>query len=301
MEIRNLQTFIRAAALLNFTQTAKELGYSQSNVSMQIRQLEEEVGAPLFDRIGKAVILTQQGQELLPYAQQIVSMVEQMENAIRPDAELGGTIRLGMCQSVFDVCFERIFQNYHERFPKVRVDVTVQGTENLLEMLQKSRIDLACVIDRKLSPYEWKIGYERAARIGVVVNPAHRLAPKEVLTAEDLREEHFVLMEESAPYNLMLYSMFADYNIEDKIKLRLENCEMAARLVSACDSVSLLPEFTVRRLAGNGIVRFIPLEGYDQQMRIQTVMHKNKVETPQLKGMQAIFTDVMDELLRIPG
>ncbi len=83
MEIRNLQTFVMAASLLNFTQTAKELGYSQSNISMQIQQLEEEVGAKLFDRIGRSVSLTQQGQDLLPYAQQIVSLSEQMSNALK--------------------------------------------------------------------------------------------------------------------------------------------------------------------------------------------------------------------------
>ncbi|MBQ3965031.1 MAG: LysR family transcriptional regulator, partial [Firmicutes bacterium] len=58
MEIRNLKTFLRVAALRNFTAAAKELGYSQANVSAQIKQLEDEVGAPLFDRIGRGVAPT---------------------------------------------------------------------------------------------------------------------------------------------------------------------------------------------------------------------------------------------------
>lgn len=73
MEIRNLNTFLKVAALRNFTQASRELGYSQSNVSTQIQQLEREVGVPLFNRIGRSVSLTQYGEELLPYAQQIVS------------------------------------------------------------------------------------------------------------------------------------------------------------------------------------------------------------------------------------
>lgn len=73
MEIRNLQTFLQVAGLQNITQASKELGYSQSNVSTQIQQLEKEVGAPLFNRMGRGVTLTQYGEELLPFARSIVS------------------------------------------------------------------------------------------------------------------------------------------------------------------------------------------------------------------------------------
>jgi DNA-binding transcriptional LysR family regulator len=243
------------------------------------------------------VALTQQGQELLPYARQIVEMSEQMKNALHPDKELGGMVRLGVCQSVFDDCFEEIYRDFHARFPKVRVDVTVQGTENLLILLKKNQIDLACVIDRQLPRHEWKIKYSKEVRIGVVLNPNHSLAHKDMLTAEELKAEHFVLMEESAPYNQMLYPMFADYNMEEKIKLRLENCKMAARLVADCESLTLLPEFTVRDMAAEGKVRFIPLEGYIQQMQVQLIMHKTKVETPQLTGMSRVFCSLMEEQL----
>ena len=68
MELRNLKTFLRVAALKNFTAAGVELGYSQANISAQIKQLEREVGAPLFDRIGRTVSLTQYGEALLPYA-----------------------------------------------------------------------------------------------------------------------------------------------------------------------------------------------------------------------------------------
>ena len=61
MEIRNLNTFLQVASIKNFTQAGRNLGYSQSNISAQIQQLEQEVGAPLFNRIGRQVTLTQYG------------------------------------------------------------------------------------------------------------------------------------------------------------------------------------------------------------------------------------------------
>ena len=66
VEIRNLNTFLKIASLRNFTRAAKELGYSQSNVSAQIRQLEQEIGGPLFNRTGRSISLTQYGEALLP-------------------------------------------------------------------------------------------------------------------------------------------------------------------------------------------------------------------------------------------
>ena len=69
MELRLLETFLQVAATRNFTRAARALGYSQSNVSAQIARLEQEVGAPLFDRIGRGVFLTSYGERLLPRAQ----------------------------------------------------------------------------------------------------------------------------------------------------------------------------------------------------------------------------------------
>ena len=71
MDIRNLTTFVHVAELGNFSRAAERLGYSQPTISVQIRQLEEELGFRLFDRIGHAVRLTDKGRDILAYAQQV--------------------------------------------------------------------------------------------------------------------------------------------------------------------------------------------------------------------------------------
>lgn len=91
MEIRNLNTFLHAASLQNITRAAAELGYSQSAVSVQIRQLEQELGMPLFDRIGKNVYLTDFGRSLVPYARSAVAAVAAVENFGKSDAVLAAS------------------------------------------------------------------------------------------------------------------------------------------------------------------------------------------------------------------
>ncbi len=107
MEIHQLNIFIHVATIKNFTQAGRILGYSQSNISAQIQQLEKKVGAPLFNRIGRTVSLTQYGEELLPYAQQIVSTAIRMENFLKSDKAMGGTIRIGIVESLFELVMEK--------------------------------------------------------------------------------------------------------------------------------------------------------------------------------------------------
>ncbi|MBP3543179.1 MAG: LysR family transcriptional regulator, partial [Lachnospiraceae bacterium] len=77
MEIRNLLTFVQVAELNNFTRAAKLLGYSQSTVSFQIKQLEDELDCLLFERINHTISLTAKGRELLTYAQQVNRLTEE--------------------------------------------------------------------------------------------------------------------------------------------------------------------------------------------------------------------------------
>lgn len=93
MELRNITTFLRVAELQNFTHAAQELGYSQSAVTVQIRQLETELGVPLFERIGRSVNLTTPGQAFLQQAGEIIKAAERARDAVRTAPEPEGTLR----------------------------------------------------------------------------------------------------------------------------------------------------------------------------------------------------------------
>ena len=100
MELRNLISFIRAAELQSFSKTAEQLGYSQSAVTMQLKQLEEELGIPLFERIGKRVKLTQAGERFLPRALEVLEAVGRAQQVAQEPERPGGRLRIGTCQSL---------------------------------------------------------------------------------------------------------------------------------------------------------------------------------------------------------
>ena len=107
MELRNINTFLKAAATQNFSKAAEQLGYSQSAVTVQIRQLEKELGTPLFERIGKRVSLTERGMEFTSYANEIMRVTDQARFFAKDQRELDGTLRIGGVESVWHCAFAR--------------------------------------------------------------------------------------------------------------------------------------------------------------------------------------------------
>lgn len=92
MEIRNINTFLKTAATQNISKAARALGYSQSAVTVQIRQLEKELGIQLFERIGKKISLTERGVELTAYANEIMRVTNQALTFASVEGEMEGTL-----------------------------------------------------------------------------------------------------------------------------------------------------------------------------------------------------------------
>ena len=123
MEIRNLITFVRIAEVRNFSKTAEQLGYSQSAVTMQIKQLEAELQVQLFERIGKKAKLTQAGQRLLPYALDILSAAGKAESIAREPGQISGKLRIGTCESYVISVLPPVFMEMGERCPGVELSL----------------------------------------------------------------------------------------------------------------------------------------------------------------------------------
>lgn len=285
MEIRNLRTFLQVASMQNFTKAGDALGYSQSNISAQIQQLEKEVGASLFDRIGHRVTLTQYGQALIPYAQQIVSTAMRIENFLRSEAAMEGTIRIGMVESLFEMFFEPAIVSYRRRFPKVKIELTVDATSDLQERLRKSELDLACLIDDVLLPQtEWICWHAQQVQVIVVASPNNPLARKDSVHLHELETEEFILMEESAPYSVHFHRIMASHGIAICSFLKMQNASMARRLVETGNYLAVLPDYTVKTAALEGRVKILNIPEFSQTQAVQVILHKNKTVTPLIQG-----------------
>lgn len=283
MELRNLNTFLRVAALQNFTRASQELGYSQSNVSAQIKQMEQELGHPLFDRIGRNVFLTSYGEALLPYARQTVSTILQMENFMKSEASLGGTLRVGITDSLSELRLDDALLHFHRRFPKVKLEITLDATSVLLDYLRRGQLDAACLIGDLLSQTEWMVWDALEIPIALVSNPAHPLACRHSVILSDLAEQDFILMEASAPYSRQFENALAAQQIECHPFLRIQSADTARRLVEQGSFLSVLPLYTVQASIQAGKLCRIYVPECSWSQHVQLVLHHNKVITPQIR------------------
>ena len=135
MDIRNLKTFIKAAELGTITGAARELNFAQSSASAQIQQLEKELGFPLFDRIGKRVSLTALGVQFLSRAYEITKSLEEAANLGKDISELGGTLRVGVLESLLFGKVLKILPEFKEKFKNLDLQLKMGQASELLSQL----------------------------------------------------------------------------------------------------------------------------------------------------------------------
>ena len=170
MEIRNLVTFVRITETQNFSRTAEQLGYSQSAVTMQIKQLESELHVQLFERIGKQVKLTQAGERLLPYALEILGAVRQAENIAREPAQIAGKLRIGTCESFVISVLPPVLTELTALCPQVEIITHTARIPDLIQMLRQNDVDILYFLDEKIYFPEWVKVSERPENIFFVAS-----------------------------------------------------------------------------------------------------------------------------------
>ena len=297
MEIRNLNAFLKVAASKNFTQAARDLGYAQSNISAQIAQLEQELGVPLFNRIGRQVSLTQFGEELLPYAQELCSTAIEIENLHKSEAFLGGTVRFGMTDSISELFPEDSFLSYHHRFPRVHLEIVLDTTARLLERLRNGELDAICVITDPLPAAEWKIRKEIQVPIVAVANPALPISKMKSVSLGELAGQKLVLMERDASYSIRFEQELRQLHLEYNPVFRLQSAQTALRVVVKGGFVTVLPLYSVKEAAELGQVTVLNISQWNCLQSVQSVLHQSKVLTPQISGFLEELEMALEGLL----
>ena len=135
MEFRNLTTFIHVAELGNFTKAADQLGYSQSTVSFQIKQLEEELDCLLFERINHTITLTERGHELVAYAHKILGLTDEFKENISQEQSYKGHVHIVTPDSVCDEMISCRYINFHKEYPGISIKFTTADTTVMFDML----------------------------------------------------------------------------------------------------------------------------------------------------------------------
>lgn len=291
MELRNINTFLKVAGTQNFSRAAEQLGYSQSAVTVQIKQLEQELQVQLFERIGKRVFLTEKGQEFIAYANEIMRVTEQAKNFPVQSSDLEGTLAIGGVESICTAIFPELLLKFYERCPKVQVTIRSGTTEELMEMGKGNEIDLIYTLDRRVAEREWvRAAVTEEEIVFVTLADEKNTVPCRMPIGE-LVKRPFLLTERGAAYRYELECLLAEKNLEIEPVLEIGNTETIINLLKKGMGVSFLPKFTVQEELDRSVLSRIYTDLPGVTMYGQLLYHKNKWVTEQMRAFAGLVGD----------
>lgn len=293
MDVRNLKTFLKVAELNNFTKAAGVLGYSQSAVTVQMQQLETELGVPLFDRIGKNIKLTQFGVNFIEYANGVIEAIEKAQNFATDNEDMRGTIRFGLVDSILKSCFIPIFPEFNRRYPHINLSIFVGSAREIEAKVRANELDLCYMLDYKVPRKEWVRVREEVEPIIFVTNPENPLAQRTRVSFEEITKEKLILMPPGEGYRYLFDDELAKRNLFVTPSIEIANTDTIMRLTRSSNYVTMLPIFEVRKSIQEGSLKMINVPECDFNQWSQLAYLKGKAMTPQLQ----VFIDTVLELL----
>lgn len=283
MELRNLITFIHVAELGSFTKAAEQLGYSQSTISFQIKQLEDEIGCLLFERINHTITLTDRGRELVSYAHQVRALTEDFKDSLTKEEECRGHIHIVTPDSV---CEEMIYSRYidfHEKYPLISIRFTTGDSALMLDMLDHNEADVIITLDRRLYNKDYVIAKEEALPMHFVTSKRSRFVGKKNLSIHDIASEPFVLTEYGQGYRRVFDKELAKKSMEITPVLEIGRTDVITHILAKSDMISYLPDFVTEELIESGELCYLDVCDIKVDIWKQLIYHKNKWMSKSLK------------------
>ncbi len=291
MELRNLITFIHVAELGSFTKAAEQLGYSQSTISFQIKQLEEELDCLLFERINHTITLTERGRELVSYAHEVRKLTEEFRESLTSEEECRGHIHIVTPDSV---CEEMIYSHYidfHRQYPSISIKFTTADTAVMFEMLDRNEADAIITLDSHSYRKDYIIAKEEPLSMHFVTGRGSRFVGKRNLKMKDISKAPFILTEYGQGYRRVFDKELAKKSIDLTPILEIGRTDIITRVLVGSDMISYLPDFVTQPLIATGELCYLDVSDMKLEIWKQLIYHKNKWMSKSLRA----FIDYIKE------
>ena len=284
MELRNLITFIHVAELGSFTKAADQLGYSQSTISFQIKQLEEELGCLLFERINHTITLTERGRELVSYAHQIRTLTDTFKEELTKNDGCKGHIHIVTPDSVCEEMIYSHYINFHNTYPDISIKFTTADTTAMFDMLDRNEADAIITLDSHSYRKDYVIAKEEPLSMHFVTSSTSRFAGKQGLKIQDIANEPFILTEYGQGYRRVLDKELAKKSLDITPVLEIGRTDIITKILAKSDMISFLPDFVTKELISAGVLCYLDVTDMNIDIWKQLIYHKNKWMSKSLKA-----------------
>ena len=255
MEFHQLRYFCAVAELGSFSRAAEHSHVSQPSLSQQILKLEAELGARLFDRLGRSVRLTDAGKSFLPRARAVLRELAAARGDVSESKDsLSGQVSVGVIPTIAPYFLPPILAEFSKRFPEAAVSITEEITPVLLDRLRSGSLDLA-ILALPVRGHEFESLPLLTESFYAALPVRHRLAKRKTVALRDLRKEPFLLLRDGHCFRENAVAACDRARVSPQVVFESGQFASLLGLVRAGVGVSLVPAMAVDR--GHAQVRFV--------------------------------------------
>ena len=289
MELRALRAFVEVVRQGGFSRAAKTVFATQSTVSKAVKQLEDELGLPLLDRIGHRSALTAAGEIVFRRAQ---AMLAERDDLVAELEDLRGlkrgVLRFGLAPVGGDVLFAPAFAVFRSRYPGVEIQLVEHGSKRLEEMVLAGEVDLAAALLPESEAFEWRD--VRREPIDALVPADHPLAHEACVELKALADSPFILFEAGFALNPIILDACRQAGFTPAVTARSSQIPFIIELVAAKLGVGFLPRMIAERREHPG-VRHIAVVAPAMEWRMTLIWRRGAYLSPAARAWIAMASD----------
>jgi len=295
--LRQLSVFEAVARNLSYTKASQELHLSQPAVSMQVRQLEDEVGLSLFEKLGKQISLTDAGRELYHYSRSINRSIQEMAEVLESLKGVSRGRLLVAVASTVNYLAPRLLAVFHQRYPGIGLKLDVTNREQLLRLLEANAVDMV-LMGQPPSAADLESEVFMDNPLVVVAPPEHSLVGERGIALERLTTEVFVMREPGSGTRQAMERFFAEHKISIRHGMQMTRNEAIKQAVRAGLGLSVVSMHTIELELATGKLAVLDVADFPIQRQWHLVYRRGKRLSPSAQAFRAF---VLSEARSLAG
>lgn len=283
MNTKSLLTFKAILETGSFQKAADKLSYTQSTVTFQMKQLEEELAIKLFEKIGRKMELTQAGKDILPYIDTILQGVEQINNYGKSLSEITGSLKLAIPDSILIYTMQPFIQAFLHEAPNIQLVINSLQSGEVNQSVMDGTSDIGINCEKEYYPDT--IIHKKAGtyKILLVASPFVNNNLLDFITPHQRKPFSLICNEPDGYYQLEMNKYFAEKDIVLNPPMKVQSIEAVKRCVTNNLGIAVVPSYSVTEELKNGSLKLIKTELDEKFFDSIYLYHKNKWISPQMK------------------
>ena len=283
MNTKSLVTFKTILEVGSFQKAADKLGYTQSTVTFQIKQLEEELALKLFEKIGRRMELTQAGKDIMPYVDMILQGTEQISNYGKSLSEITGSLKLAIPDSILIYNMQTFMQAFTHEAPNVQLIINSIQSGEINPSIADGTADIGINCEKDSYPdsvVHKKLGKYKAV---LVASPFANNNLLDFITPHQRKPISLICNEPDGYYQLDMDKYLSEKDILLNPPMKVQSIEAVKRCVMNNLGIAVVPTYSIGEELKNGSLMPIKTELDEKEYNSFYIYHKNKWISPQME------------------